>query len=806
MAANGSDDDKTKSFTALTAGVVVSHYKIISKIGAGGMGEVYLAEDTKLKRQVALKFLPPPLCQDEDCCKRFKREAQAAAKLDHPNIVPVYEVGEFKERPFFAMAHIQGKSLREVIKAGKLTIPDAISYTMQICEGLHKAHESGVVHRDIKPSNVIIDSENRPRIVDFGLATVSGEEKLTKTGSTLGTMGYMSPEQIEGKQVDHRSDLFSVGVIFYKMITGRMPFEAEHEAAIQYNIVHEAPEPMARYKSGVTGELQQIIDKALSKDPSVRYQHADGILTDLKRLQIETTTTKQSRPGVWVAGAVVLVALIALLLWRPWLGDPVTDTVPMIAVLPFDNLGLPEDEYFADGMTEEITSRLARVKGLGVISRTSAIKYKNSDKQLREIGKELGVAYILEGTVRWSKEEEHSRVRITPQLIRVSDDRHLWANNYERELMDIFEVQADIAIRIVENLGVELLEKDSLTLSTRPTENAEAYKFYLRGADLLKRMEFRQHLLMEAINMFDSAVNLDPGFARAYVYRSMAHTVCYINMFGNIFKHADQALQAAEKALALEPDLAYAHLALGHYYNFIRRDYTRAMEEFLKARPEHPNDPYLFMGIGLVQMRRGEFDEAIGNFQRAAELDPLNPTRYQLLTWFLPFIYQYEQAEQSIDQAIWLDRTRPDFYADKIFLYASWYGDLEKMRQVVDDAKEYVNPMAIAFAQKWNFGIFDVLDDSLLLRFAKASVGKVAPHGLYSGLANIYHRKERHDVAAAYADSARIILEMLIEKVPYDANLHVRLSFAFAHLGQYDAAINEARRAKELESVDDCHW
>jgi tetratricopeptide (TPR) repeat protein len=319
-------------------------------------------------------------------------------------------------------------------------------------------------------------------------------------------------------------------------------------------------------------------------------------------------------------------------------------------------------------------------------------------------------------------------------------------------------------------------------------------------------MEFRQHLLMEAIKMFDSAVTHDPEFARAYVYRSMAHTICYINMFGDIFKHAEQALQAVEKALSLEPDLAYAHLALGHYYNFIRRDYARAIEEFLKALPEHPNDPYLFMGIGLVQMRQGRFDDAIGNFQRAAELDPLNPTRYQLLTWFLPFIYQYEQAEWAIDQAIWLDRTRPDFYADKIFLYALWYGDLDKLRQVVDDAKDYVNPMAIAFAQKWDFGIFGVPDDSLLLHFAKASTGKVAPHGLYSGLAKIYQRKGRHDMAAAYADSARIILEMLIEKVPNEADLHVRLSFALAHLGQYDAAIKEAQRAKELESVDDCHW
>jgi eukaryotic-like serine/threonine-protein kinase len=806
MAADDSHDDRTQSFIALTKGTEVSHYKIISKIGAGGMGEVYLAEDTELHRRVALKFLPPHLCQDEDCRKRFKRESQAAAKLDHPNIVPVYEVGEFNSRPFFAMAHVEGKSLREVIKEGRLTESDVIRLTMQVCEGLNKAHESGVVHRDIKPGNIIIDQESRARIVDFGLATVSGEEKLTKTGSTLGTVGYMSPEQIVGKQVDHRSDLFSVGVILYEMLAGRRPFEGDNDAAVARSITDTNPEPVARYKSGTTGELQQIIDKALSKDPSLRYQHADGMLSDLKRLKAVSRPARQSRLGLWVASAIVLLAVTALLLSRPWHQSPATDDVPLIAVLPFDNLGPPEDEYFADGMTEEITSRLAGIQGLGVISRTSSIKYKNSDKQLSEIGKELGVAYILEGTVRWSKGGEHSRVRITPQLIRVSDDRHIWADNYERELMEVFEVQADIAIQIVDKLGVTLLEKDRYSLSTRPTENAEAYKFYLRGVDLIRRMEFRQRPIMEAVEMFDSAVTLDPEFALAHVYGSIAHTICYFSMFGDVSKHAEQALLAAEKALSLEPELAYAHLALGHYYNFIRRDYTRAMEEFSRVRLELHNNPYLFMSIALVQMRQGRFDDAISNFQRAAELDPLDPTRHQMLALSLSYTQQYEQAEWAIDQAIWLDKSRPDFYADKIFLYASWFGDLEKMRQVVEDAKEYVDPMAIVLAQSWDFEIFDIPDDSLLSYFTRASTGNVAPYRFYFGLASIYLRLGRPDTAYSYADSARIIIEMLIEQIPDDANLHGILSFALAHLGRYEAAIEEAQRGKELMSVDDCHW
>jgi serine/threonine protein kinase len=308
------EDDNTQSFVALTRGTMVSHYKIISKIGAGGMGEVHLAEDTELKRKVALKFLPPHLCQDEDCRKRFKREAQAAAGLDHPNIVPVYEVGDFSGRPFFSMAHIGGQSLREVIKQGKLIVNEVIDLAMQVCEGLHEAHGAGVVHRDIKPGNIIIDEKGKPRLLDFGLATVAGEEKLTRTGSTLGTVGYMAPEQVEGKKVDHRADLFSWGVVLYEMLTGRRPFEGENDAAVVNAITNSTPEPIARFKSGTSAELQSIIDKALAKDPSLRYQHADDMKTDLHRLEAgyEPTGAKSRRRLVFSVAGISLITIAAM--------------------------------------------------------------------------------------------------------------------------------------------------------------------------------------------------------------------------------------------------------------------------------------------------------------------------------------------------------------------------------------------------------------------------------------------------------------------------------------------------------------
>jgi len=434
------DDDKTQAMKVLSKGTVIGHYCIVEKIGAGGMGEVYLAEDTSLNRKVALKFLSSHLCQVADCRARFKREAQAAAKLDHPNIVTVYEVGEFQGRPFFAMQHIEGRSLKDHASNHELSIQQILEIGIQIAEGLQAAHEQGVTHRDIKPANVLIDTHGRARILDFGLASVAGTDHLTKTGSTLGTVGYMSPEQVRGEQVDHRTDIFSLGVVLYELITGRQPFKGDNDAATSRNIIDHEPEPIARYKSGANAELQRVISNALDKDTATRYQHADDLATDLKRL-VNDSRQAEHRPPLkpvrsWlrfvVSVALVILVVVSAYIFFSRLKSPQTETAratPMIAVLPFENLGNPEDEYFADGMTEEITSRLVGIDGLGVISRTSAMQYKKSGKSLSQIGKELGVNYILEGSVRWAKSGGQTRVRITPQLIRVSDDRHMWADN-----------------------------------------------------------------------------------------------------------------------------------------------------------------------------------------------------------------------------------------------------------------------------------------------------------------------------------------------------------------------------------------
>ncbi len=349
------DNDNTRSFTPITKGTMISHYKIIEKIGAGGMGEVYLAEDTNLHRKVALKFLPPHLCQDEDCRARFKREAQAAAKLNHPNIVTIHEVSEYQGRPYFAMEHIEGRVLGDVIKKNELSISEIVDLAIGICEGLNKAHQAGIVHRDIKPSNIVIDADDRPKLLDFGLAAIRGSEKLTISGSTLGTIGYMSPEQAEGKEVDHRSDIFSFGAIFYEMITGRRPFERDNQVATIQAIVNATPEPLARYKTNVPDDLQRIVTKLMAKDPAARYQHIDEVPVDLRAVDLKAASrpktgdtiarepipvqpSRWKRTLPWAVAALLAIVAIWSLTRTP--AEP-PRPIARIVVAPFESVPLP---------------------------------------------------------------------------------------------------------------------------------------------------------------------------------------------------------------------------------------------------------------------------------------------------------------------------------------------------------------------------------------------------------------------------------------------------------------------------------
>jgi len=585
------DDDRTQTHVALIKGTMVSHYRIVDKIGAGGMGEVYLAEDRQLNRKVALKFLPAYLCQDDDCRARFRREAQAAAKLDHPNIVTVHEVGEFQGRPFFAMAHVEGRSVRDLVGNSELSTVQMLELGIQVCEGLQAAHAQGITHRDIKPSNILIDSHGRARIVDFGLASVAGAGELTKTGSTLGTIGYMSPEQVRGEAIDHRSDLFSLGVVLYELLTGRNPFKRDSEAATLRAVTDAAPEPLARFKAGVSDSIQAVLRKALEKSVETRYQTAAGMVSDLKRCLKEG-------PEV----------------------PAVHSDQPSVAVLPFANLSAdPEQEYFCDGMAEEIINALAQLENLRVIARTSSFAFRGKQEDVRQIGNRLGVGSLVEGSVR----KVGNRLRVTAQLVRTDDGSHLWSERYDRDLEDVFAVQDEIASAIVGKLKVRLLPSEQGSLVKRYTEDFDTYRLYLLG---------RQHWnkrtpegISKAIECFQQVIEANPTYALAYSGLADCYSLLEQAWVLPPNEAFPKAKAMALKALEIDDTLAEAHASMALVYNHYDWDRQSAEKEILRAIELRSNYATAYQWYAIVLSVSGRHDEACRAIQRALQLDPLSP-------------------------------------------------------------------------------------------------------------------------------------------------------------------------------------
>ena len=785
------NNDNTHSFVALTAGTKVSHYTIISKIGAGGMGEVYLAEDSQLDRKVALKFLPSHLASNSDMRARFTREAKAAAKLDHPNIVPVHEVGEFHGRPFFAMAHIEGKSLREVIKDGKLSVSEAIDHTMQICEGLHEAHSAGVVHRDIKPANIIIDKKNKPRILDFGLATVSGEEKLTKTGSTLGTVGYMSPEQITGKNIDHRSDLFSVGIVLYEMLTGRRPFEGDNDAAVARSITDTSPEPIGRYKSGVSGELQQVIDKALSKDVSLRYQHADGMLSDLKRLDIDSRLPVTSKISLWIAAAVVVLAAGYFIVDRYILTDPVAKEgwSNSVAVLIFRNLSSdPEQDYFCEGMTDEIIGRLSTIKNLKVTSMQSMLGFKGTDLNLKQIGKELGVENILEGNIQ----REGDSIRVRVQLIRVEDDDHLWTDKYTREVKSVFAVQDEISRAIAGVLEIELSGENASALVKRGTDNIEAYNAYIRGRHFWRKRS--KEGLETALKHFENAVTLDPYYAAAWSgladgWTQLANYSYIAKLIG--YNKADTA---SLKALELDGNLAEAHASRGNLL-YKRYKYSEAEKHSLRAIELNPGYSWGHAWYHSLLRRLGRHEEAAAQLQIAYKLDPLSPMVLEGLAIESRRLGNLEKAIEYSESIFEIEPSFAPAYENLSFAYldskdtAMALETVERMiQQIPDDWRSYTNKGAILR----NLGRWDQAKEA----YEKAI--KVAPDIFwpYRHMASFYFFETGNTLEALK------YLERAIELDSLQANPRILSSNILRGLGRHEEAVAQTKKVIDLTPYD----
>ncbi len=598
-------------------GQTISHYKILEKLGEGGMGVVYKAQDTKLDRMVALKFLPHNLTANDTERARFLQEAKAAAVLNHPNVCVIYGIEEYEGQQFIEMEYVDGVTLKHKFSESQLKINDAIGYSIQIGEALQEAHSKGIVHRDVKSENMMVNSKNQVKVMDFGLAKLRGSVKLTKSSSITGTLAYMAPEQIQGQPVDARADIFSFGVVLYEMLTGHTPFRGEHEAAMMYSILNEEPQPISPHRTDVPEYLHAVIVKALEKDRTRRYRSVQELLTDLRQPQTTRSLPKQEKS---------------------------------IVVLPFKDISPEKDqEYFCDGLAEELTNSLTRIKGVHVVARTSAFSFKTKEIDIREIGKNLNVKTVLEGSVR----KAGNQLRITAQLVNVDDGYHLWSERYDRQLDDVFAIQDEISLQIVNTLKIKLESGEKEIMVKRYTEDVEAYNLYARGRYF--RNKITEEGLLKGIEYFQQAIEKDPAYALAY--GGMADCYALLGWFYYLpSKEAfPKAKAAAQKALEIDENLSEAHTSLGLVKMVYDRDWTGAEKEFERAIELNPSDANARLFYSIHSSAMGRHQESIAEATRAHTLDPLTPFTSIALAMRSYYSRQYDHVIEQIHSVLEMD-------------------------------------------------------------------------------------------------------------------------------------------------------
>ena len=635
-------------------GKIILHYKILEKLGEGGMGVVYLAEDLKLERKVAIKFLPRHIAGNSEERERFKIEAKAAAALNHPNIATIHAIEESGEDTFIVMEYIDGKELKSFVETGhapSLRMNEIINYAIQIAEGLEAAHKKGIVHRDIKSQNIMITNDGKVKIMDFGLAKVGKDSQLTKLGSTVGTIAYMSPEQTQGETIDNRTDIWSFGVVLYEMVTGKMPFKGEYDQAIIYSILNEEPVSINEIDEG----LKNIISKSLEKNPDNRFQTAKEITDELRAIKNGGVKVSNAKPShlLWIGiTLVILIIFASIYLFKLSRNNSITtNVIKTIAVLPFLDLSPQKNqEYFSDGLSEELINTLSQNNKLRVIARTSSFYFKGKDVDVKTIAAKLHVQHILEGSVQ----KYGNRLRISADLVNVTTNATLWSDIYNGTLNNIFALQDSISQSVVAALNITLLGD---TVNQYKEKNSDAYNLFLLGNYFFEKRGKDNY--EKAIDYYKKAISIDPKYAQAWVALSSVHGEQAMSELIPEDDGYSIARQEVEKALKLDPNLASAYSRLGWIKLNYDWDWVGANLLYKKALQLEPGNATIMSESSVLARTLGKLDEALSLIRKSTELNPVSIPAYKELGVITYYSGLYNQSKDAYKKVLELNSQIP---------------------------------------------------------------------------------------------------------------------------------------------------
>jgi len=805
---------------------LTGRYAVERELGRGGMAAVFLARDLRHDRLVALKVLHPELAMSIGT-DRFAREIRFAARLQHPHILPVHDSGDVPGtggQPtllWFSMPYIDGESLRErLARDRQLPLAEAIRITREVADALDYAHRQGLIHRDIKPENILL-SGGHALVADFGvaraLASGTGEHAaLTGTGLAIGTPAYMSPEQATGEHsIDHRSDIYSLGCVLYEMLAGEPPFGGPTAQVILARVLTEEPRPLRSIRPGVPPVVERIVSGAIARSPADRYPSVAEFSAELETAagQISTPGSGTVAPPVRrkrvplfaMLGIGFLLGIGALFAWRQSQSSTPADGPVLLAVLPFENMGDAGDAYFADGITDEVRGKLSSLPDFQVIARASSAQYRGTTKPLKDVARELGVRYLLTGTVRWVKGGSQNRVQVRPELVEVVESGATvgrWESPFDAALDDVFKVQADIAGQVVAALKGELaMASMPSTMTAAPTSNIAAYDEFLRGEQSYYGSS-GSVALRQAADHYEAAVTLDTAFARAWSRLGMVRASMYLNSDASL-AIAEAARSAAERALRLAPELPEAHLALGNYYSLVRADFPKAVEVYTKGLALAPAHAELLGALGLAEQGLGKTDDALAHMRRGLALDPRSLLYARRLARLLTYTRKYDEARELLARARAQAPTDPS-----VQLYAAWLrlaqGDLAGARSVAHSIPKDANePMMMSFFSS-DQSSADLLNDEqkqLLMRLPPSQFG--GNRGGW-GLALAYGARMLGDSLRmrAYADSALKSLESAVRENPDEPNNLMSLGVALAFLGRKAEAMRAGERAMAMRGED----